>query len=74
MLGAQTDSLPEPLNAEVERFFSINLQWFTAIITAGQQQLRLKTMPAGEMALRFMVTLEGVVVVDQQRPRPAKGG
>ena len=36
MLGAQTDSLPESINAEVEHFFNINLQCFTAIITAGQ--------------------------------------
>jgi TetR/AcrR family transcriptional repressor of nem operon len=63
MLGAEIDTLPESINAEVKRFFKINLQWLTDIITTGQQQQLLKTMPAEEMAMLFIGALEGSMVV-----------
>ena len=63
MLGAEIDTLPETINAEVKRFFKINLEWLSEIIAAGQQQGLLKLIPASEMAMLFIASLEGAMVV-----------
>jgi len=63
MLGAEIDTLPESINAEVKRFFNVNVEWLSEIIAAGQQQRLLKEMPVSDMAMLFIASLEGSMVV-----------
>lgn len=37
MLGAESDSLPDAVVSEVERFFKVNLDWLTLVVADGQR-------------------------------------
>ncbi|MGQ5522355.1 TetR/AcrR family transcriptional regulator [Chitinimonas sp. PSY-7] len=64
MLGAETDSLPEEIRAEVQRFFRINVEWLRDVILHGQEQQKLHKEPAAyDMAQLFLSALEGSMLV-----------
>ncbi|MCV2367692.1 TetR/AcrR family transcriptional regulator [Roseateles oligotrophus] len=64
MLGAESDSLPAEINAEVRRFFEINVAWLETVIALGQQAGALKVaISAPEWALTLLGALEGAMLV-----------
>jgi TetR/AcrR family transcriptional repressor of nem operon len=64
MLGAESSSLPDMVNHEVERFFDVNLDWLTQIADDGQRagQLTSKLSPQS-IAETYLSLLEGAMVV-----------
>ncbi|MBC3930277.1 TetR/AcrR family transcriptional regulator [Undibacterium curvum] len=64
MLGAESSSLPEIVNHEVQRFFDANLDWLTQIADDGQRagQLTSKLSPQS-IAETYLSLLEGAMVV-----------
>ncbi len=64
MLGAESSSLPDMVNHEVERFFDVNLDWLTQIADDGQRagQLTAKLSPQ-HIAETYLSLLEGAMVV-----------
>ncbi|NDI84264.1 TetR/AcrR family transcriptional regulator [Undibacterium crateris] len=64
MLGAESSSLPEIVNHEVQRFFDANLDWLTQIADDGQRagQLTSKLSPQ-HIAETYLSLLEGAMVV-----------
>ena len=64
MLGAESSSLPEIVNHEVQRFFDANLDWLTQIADDGQRagQLTAKLSPQ-HIAETYLSLLEGAMVV-----------
>lgn len=64
MLGAESSSLPDMVNHEVERFFDVNLDWLTQIADDGQRagQLTSKLSPQ-HIAETYLSLLEGAMVV-----------
>ncbi len=79
MLGAESDSLADNLNAEVQRFFQINLDWLHRVIAEGQAagSLRADTAAAA-WAQTLLATMEGAMLVgrglqSKQGPRQAMG-
>lgn len=64
MLGAESDSLPDAVAREVERFFKVNLDWLTLVVTDGQRDtLVTSNAPAEALAEAFLCALEGSMVV-----------
>jgi TetR/AcrR family transcriptional repressor of nem operon len=64
MLGAESASLPVEINAEVRRFFEINVGWLESVITQGQQAGSLKPgVSAPDWAETLVATLEGAMLV-----------
>lgn len=64
MLGAESDSLPAEINAEVRRFFEINLEWLASVIAQGQQAGVLKQdVSAPDWAETLLAALEGAMLV-----------
>lgn len=64
MLGAEADTLPAEVQAEVARFFQVNLDWLEHVIAEGQRvrQIR-KDSKAAPLAELFLCSLEGAMVV-----------
>ncbi|MBT9491988.1 MAG: TetR/AcrR family transcriptional regulator [Paucibacter sp.] len=64
MLGAESDSLPAEINAEVRRFFEINIAWLESVLTQGQQAGSLKLgVSTQDWAETILATLEGAMLV-----------
>ncbi len=64
MLGAEADSLPAEINAEVRRFFENNLAWLEGVFAQGQQAGSLKPgVSAPDWAETILATLEGGMLV-----------
>ncbi|MDF0606314.1 TetR/AcrR family transcriptional regulator [Neisseriaceae bacterium TC5R-5] len=64
MLSAESTSLAELINAEVERFFQINLAWLTEVITQGLTDGSLHSnQTADQLAEIMLALLEGAMVV-----------
>lgn len=64
MLGAESDSLPAEINAEVRRFFEINVAWLEDVIANGQQAGSLVPgISAPDWAETMLATLEGAMLV-----------
>lgn len=64
MLGAQSESLPESVKAEVKEFFRINVRWLRAMVTEGQEAGIFRTdSPAECLAEVLLCALEGSMVV-----------
>lgn len=64
MLGAEAQSLPSDVGAEVRRFFEANLVWLTQVITEGQSAGLIRLQPeAGVLAEALLCALEGAMVV-----------
>lgn len=64
MLGAESDSLPAEINAEVQRFFEINVAWLAGVLAQGQQEGSLKPgISAQDWAETMLATLEGAMLV-----------
>lgn len=64
MLGAETDGLPAEINAEVRRFFEVNLAWLSAVFADGQRAGTLsKQLSADEAAHAVLAALEGAMLV-----------
>lgn len=64
MLGAESDSLPDEINAEVRRFFEINVAWLASVLAEGQAAGSLQAgLAAQEWAETILATLEGAMLV-----------
>lgn len=64
MLGAEAQSLPPEVSAEVQRFFEANLAWLTQIIAEGQAAGLIRAQPeAGALAETLLCALEGAMMV-----------
>ncbi|MFZ6870895.1 TetR/AcrR family transcriptional regulator [Undibacterium sp. Di27W] len=64
MLGAESDSLPESAADEVARFFKVNLDWLTQIISDAQSAGMIKKSCAAEsLAQAYLSALEGAMVL-----------
>lgn len=73
MLGAEADSLPGEVAAEVAQFFAANLTWLNAVIAAGQRASLIRSRPSSAaIAEAFLCALEGAMVVGRGMPS-AKG-
>ena len=64
MLGAEAQSLPPEVSAEVQRFFEANLAWLTQVMAEGQASGLIRPQPeAGALAEALLCALEGAMVV-----------
>jgi TetR/AcrR family transcriptional regulator, transcriptional repressor for nem operon len=75
MLGADGETLPQSVNQEVQRFFEINQQWLTEILSQGQADGTLRSSAtATTLAEAYLCALEGAMVVGRglQSPRGPK--
>ncbi|WP_332878580.1 TetR/AcrR family transcriptional regulator [Massilia sp. S19_KUP03_FR1] len=64
MLAAESDSLPDAVTSEVDRFFKVNLDWLTLVIADGQRAALITSNCAAEsLAEAFLCALEGSMVV-----------
>lgn len=70
MLGAEADSLPQEINLQVTRFFTVNLEWLTMVFSEGlaQGSLRSERSPA-ELAETYLCLLEGALMVSRGLPQ-----
>lgn len=74
MLGAEHNSLPEPIRQQVKDFFACNIAWLEEVILAGQKRGHLaETKPAVSLAQLWLSALEGSLLVGRtcQAPTPA---
>lgn len=74
MLGAERNSLPEPIRLQVKDFFACNIAWLEEVILTGQKQGHLmETIPAAQLAPLWLSALEGSLLVGGacQGPTPA---
>jgi TetR/AcrR family transcriptional repressor of nem operon len=70
MLGAEADSLPDEINLEVKRFFSVSLDWLTMAFGEGLAAGTLKaTSSAAELAEAYLCMLEGALMVGRGLPQ-----
>ncbi len=70
MLGAEADALPDEINQEVKRFFSINLDWLTMVFAAGLDAGTLRsTAAAADLAEAYLCMLEGALMVSRGLPQ-----
>ena len=73
MLGAESDSLPDEINAEVRRFFEVNVAWLETVFVQGQTAGQLKAgIAAQDWAEALLATLEGAMLVGRGLP-PGRG-
>ena len=64
MLGTESETLPENVNLQVQRFFAQNIDWLTGIVRAGQKGGEItKHTPASAVARGYLCILEGAMVV-----------
>ncbi len=64
MLGAESDSLPAEVVAQVDQFFRVNLDWLATTIADGQHAGLLRRKPAAAaLAAAFLSALEGAMVM-----------
>ena len=64
MLGAEAESLPDPVNTEVQAFFRLNLDWLIAVLSEGQRHGTVQTrVCASDLAEACFCALEGSMVV-----------
>ncbi|MBC3860976.1 TetR/AcrR family transcriptional regulator [Undibacterium jejuense] len=64
MLGAESSSLPDLVNHEVERFFDVNVDWLTHIAQDGQRAGQLLSVLSPEgIAETYLSILEGAMIV-----------
>ena len=71
MLGAESDSLPDPVAIEVERFFKVNLDWLTMVVADGQHAALITSRSAApDLAEAYLCALEGSMVVGRGMRSP----
>ena len=71
MLGAESDSLPQAVASEVERFFQVSLDWLTLVIADGQDAALIAPNCAAQaLAEAFLCALEGSMVVGRGMRSP----
>lgn len=64
MLGAEADGLPAQVRDELSLFFSVNVDWLSSVIEAGQQAKQLTgSSPARYIAQTYLCALEGALAV-----------
>lgn len=64
MLGAESNSLDDALNAEVKRFFQINLNWLNDVIQDGLTRGSLRSVhDAPDLSETLLSLLEGAMLV-----------
>jgi TetR/AcrR family transcriptional repressor of nem operon len=69
MLGAEADALADEVNAQVRRFFEINVEWLTSVFAAGQSGGRFNSaVSALDRAHAYLCMLEGALVVARALP------
>lgn len=75
MLGAEAQSLPPDVSAEIRRFFEANLTWLTQVMTDGQAAGLIRPQPdASAMAEAYLCALEGAMVVGRGLVSPRGPG
>lgn len=64
MLGAEAEALPPDVASEVQRFFTVNLDWLAQSFSAGQASgsLRACSEPSAQAEM-YLCALEGAMVV-----------
>ncbi|MDR2309128.1 MAG: TetR/AcrR family transcriptional regulator [Paucimonas sp.] len=64
MLGAESESLPPSVLAELDAFFKVNIEWLTLMVAQGQQNSRIRALgtPAS-LAQALICTLQGAMIV-----------
>lgn len=71
MLGAESDSLPDAVASEVDRFFKVNLDWLTLVVADGQHAALITSNSSAEaLAEAFLCALEGSMVVGRGMRSP----
>jgi TetR/AcrR family transcriptional repressor of nem operon len=71
MLGAEAQSLPPEVSAQVQRFFEANLAWLTQVMAEGQAAGSIRPQPeAGALAEALLCALEGAMVVGRGLASP----
>ena len=69
MLGAETNSLDQAVNAEVQGFFQLNLAWLREVIQEGLSSGTLRSAyEASELAASYLSLLEGAMLVGRSVP------
>lgn len=64
MLGAETDALPEAVNAQAKRFFEQATAWLAQVLDTGRRRGELAfAATARTQALTFLSALEGAMLV-----------
>jgi TetR/AcrR family transcriptional repressor of nem operon len=64
MMSAEIATLPEPVAAEVERFFRAMEAWLATVLEAGRRAKRVAFAgPARRQARQLIATLEGAMIV-----------
>ena len=64
MLGAEADSLTDELNAEVQGFFQINLDWLSRVVAQGQAAGTLRVAPgSSDWPQTLLAAMEGAMLV-----------
>lgn len=63
MLGAESDSLPDAVVSEVERFFKVNLDWLTLVVADGQRAALITSNSTPEARRGILCALEGSMMV-----------
>lgn len=71
MLGAEAEGLPSDVAAEIQHFFSVNVQWLNQVISDGQRDAQFRqSIDAAAFAEAFLCALEGAMVVGRGMPSP----
>ena len=75
MLGAEADSLPDEIRAEVQRFFHLNRTWLGRVIADGQAAGQLRRgQTAANLAALWLSAMEGSLLMGRgavDAPSPA---
>jgi TetR/AcrR family transcriptional repressor of nem operon len=71
MLGAESNSLDAALNAEVKRFFEINLNWLNGVIQQGLTRGSLRSSQDAQVLSETLLSLlEGAMLVGRSVAKP----
>jgi len=69
MLGAEADSLPDEVNIEVRRFFAVNIEWLTMVLSEGIMKGSIRNIAsAQDLAESFLDTMEGALITGRTSP------
>ena len=75
MLGADAQTLPSDVIAEVQHFFQVNLEWLTAAFVQGQRNALIRSnVQAESLAQAYLCALEGAMVVGRGLRSPRGPG
>jgi TetR/AcrR family transcriptional repressor of nem operon len=69
MLGAEADSLPDEVNIEVRRFFAVNIEWLTMVLSEGIMKGSIRNIAsAQDLAESFLDAMAGALITGRTSP------